>query len=237
MTENPTPAQLTGVRLDDLIASIRTVNEDPLDQLTTAMTAAAHLGDIGDSLIGHFVDQARRAGASWTDIGASMGVTKQAAQKRFVGRRAAEQNHTDPFARFTPRARNAVVSATNQAGATAADHVRPLHLAHGLTTEPQSLAGIALRDLGVDIAALADDSPFADRTPDAPAMIPFDDGSKAVLEATVEASVALGHNYVGTEHLLLGLYTDPATADRLRALGADPERLQEVIVEKLSALS
>lgn len=48
-----------------------------------AMIAADALGDIADHLIGHFVDQARRSGASWTDIGKAMGVTKQAAQKRF----------------------------------------------------------------------------------------------------------------------------------------------------------
>ena len=48
------------------------------------MLAAEHLGDVADHLIGHFVDQARRSGASWTDIGRSMGVTKQAARKRFV---------------------------------------------------------------------------------------------------------------------------------------------------------
>lgn len=235
MSENPTPAQLTGIRLDDVIASIRRVHEDPLDQLTDAMTVADHLGEIGDSLIGHFVDQARRTGASWTDIGASMGVTKQAAQKRFVGRRPTERS-SDPFARFTPRARNAVIAATNQAAATASDHVRPVHLAHGLTREPDALAAIALREVGVDITALADATPFADRTPDAPSMIPYDDSAKAVLEATGQAALTLGHNYVGTEHLLLGLYTDPTTATRLRDLGADPERLRAVIIDKLSAV-
>ena len=56
----------------------------PLDQLSDAVLAADHLGEVADHLIGHFVDQARRSGASWTDIGRSMGVTKQAAQKRFV---------------------------------------------------------------------------------------------------------------------------------------------------------
>src|SRR5215467_13768647 len=79
------PARMTGpVRLDDLIEAIKKVHSDPLEQLTDAVIAADHLGDIADHLIGHFVDQARRSGASWTDIGRSMGVTKQAAQKRFV---------------------------------------------------------------------------------------------------------------------------------------------------------
>ena len=72
------------IRLDDLIDAIKKVHTDALEQLTDAVLAADHLGDVADHLIGHFVDQARRSGASWTDIGRSMGVTKQAAQKRFV---------------------------------------------------------------------------------------------------------------------------------------------------------
>lgn len=104
------------IRLDELITAIKTIHPDVLDQLTDAVLAAEHLGEIADHLIGHFVDQARRSGASWTDIGKSMGVTKQAAQKRFVPR--AEATTLGPeqgFARFTPRARGAVVAAQNAA--------------------------------------------------------------------------------------------------------------------------
>src|SRR5687767_12195092 len=100
------PVQMTNpVRLDDLIDGIKKVHTDALDQLANAVIVADHLGDLADHLIGHFVDQARRSGASWTDIGKSMGVTKQAAQKRFVPK----ANDLDPsqgFSRFTPRARN-----------------------------------------------------------------------------------------------------------------------------------
>src|SRR5215212_4911628 len=82
MTE---PTKLaTTVRLDDLISAITKVHDEPLDQLTDAVLAADHLGEVADHLIGHFVDQARRSGASWTEIGRSMGVTKQAARKRFI---------------------------------------------------------------------------------------------------------------------------------------------------------
>lgn len=58
--------------------------EDVLDQLALAMGAADHLGDLSDHLVGQFVDQARRSGASWTDIGRSTGVSKQAARQRFI---------------------------------------------------------------------------------------------------------------------------------------------------------
>src|SRR6187397_246920 len=108
----PSPLAATGkVRLDDLIAAIRRVHSDVLDQLGDAVLAAEHLGDVADHLVGHFVDQARRSGASWTDIGRSMGVTKQAAQQRFVSKAAGEPQATaagQGFGRFTVRARNVV---------------------------------------------------------------------------------------------------------------------------------
>ncbi|GAA3141807.1 hypothetical protein GCM10020255_029750 [Rhodococcus baikonurensis] len=93
------------VRLDDLIDAIKKVHTDALDQLSDAVIAADHLGEVADHLIGHFVDQARRSGASWTEIGASMGVSKQAAQKRFVPKAPNDQKPMDPnegFSRFTP---------------------------------------------------------------------------------------------------------------------------------------
>src|SRR4051812_5650919 len=112
------------VRLDDLIDGIKKVHSDALEQLSDAVIAADHLGDIADHLIGHFVDQARRSGASWTEIGRSMGVTKQAAQKRFVVK--TEQLDLDPsqgFSRFTPRARNVLTIAHNEAHALGNDEV------------------------------------------------------------------------------------------------------------------
>src|ERR687895_115417 len=113
------PVQMTGpVRLDDLIEAIKKVHSDVLDQLSDAVIAADHLGDVADHLIGHFVDQARRSGASWTDIGRSMGVSKQAAQKRFVGKGSGEPSDLDPsqgFSRFTEQARNVVMAAQNEA--------------------------------------------------------------------------------------------------------------------------
>src|SRR6187401_147869 len=109
MTEPVRPTN--PVRLDDLIETIKKVHSDALEQLADAVLAAEHLGEVADHLIGHFVDQARRSGASWTDIGKSMGVTRQAAQKRFVPKGPGEASDLDPsqgFGRFTPRARNVV---------------------------------------------------------------------------------------------------------------------------------
>src|ERR1700752_4628488 len=121
------------VSLDTLIHAIKTVHSDALDQLADAMLAAEHLGEVADHLIGHFVDQARRSGASWTEIGKSMGVTKQAAQKRFVPKADASALGTNAgFGRFTPRARSAVIAAQNEAHAAGNLEITPDHLLLGL---------------------------------------------------------------------------------------------------------
>src|SRR3954467_14371593 len=116
---NSNPAGMTHpVRLDDLIEAIKKTHTDALEQLTDAVLAADHLDEVADHLIGHFVDQARRSGASWTDIGKCMGVTRQAAQKRFVPK--GSETEIDPsqgFSRYTPRARNVVMGAQNEARA------------------------------------------------------------------------------------------------------------------------
>ena len=113
----------------------------------TPSTLADHLGDVADSLIGHFVDQARRAGASWTDIGQHMGVSKQAAQKRFVPK-IPDGLDTDveaAFTRFTPRARKAVGDAQEEARAGRHSALEPEHLVLGLLGQPDTLAALVPR--------------------------------------------------------------------------------------------
>lgn len=233
---------LTNVRLGDLIEAIGKVHAEPLEQLSDAVVAAEHLGEIADSLIGHFVDQARRAGASWTEIGSSMGVSKQAAQKRFVGQTPStpDQSASNPFARFTPRARNAVVTAHNLAVAESASHVTPALLTRGVLGEEQSLGVVTLRALGVDIdvvtqqlAAGADSTTNIGPT----AFVPYDDDAKTVLEATVQVSVRLGHNYVGTEHLVIALFADPTVGPVLTSAGAASESFEQAVIDQLSELT
>src|SRR5688572_21456992 len=111
------PNVARSIRLDELIAAIRRVHDDELEQLTSAMIAADYLGDVADHLIGHFVDQARRSGASWTAIGRAMGVTKQAARKRFLPKDPGDvtDHSTGDFSHFTPRAKRALVAAHESA--------------------------------------------------------------------------------------------------------------------------
>ncbi|WP_299538790.1 Clp protease N-terminal domain-containing protein [uncultured Streptomyces sp.] len=198
------------VRLDDLIEGIKNAEADPLAQLSGAVVAADHLGEMADHLIGHFVDQARRSGASWTDIGRSMGVTRQAAQKRFVTKKGEEASELDPsqgFGRFTPRARNVVVAASNEAQAARSPEVGAAHLVLGLLAEPDALAAKAIAAQGVTPEAVREAAtavlpPPADELP---ALVPYDAGARKVLELTLREALRLGHNYVGTEHILLAL--------------------------------
>ncbi|MFH8745972.1 Clp protease N-terminal domain-containing protein [Streptomyces rimosus] len=198
------------IRLDELIETIKKVHTDALDQLTDAVLAAEHLGEIADHLIGHFVDQARRSGASWTDIGKSMGVTKQAAQKRFVPKAPGEASDLDPsqgFGRYTERARNVVVTSQNEAHAASNDQIGTLHLVLGLLAEPDGLAARAMVAQGVTLDAVRQRA--TESLPAAaakmPALIPFDAQAKKALELTFREALRLGHNYVGTEHILLAL--------------------------------
>ena len=96
------------------------------------------------------------SGASWTDIGRSMGVTKQAAQQRSVPKVPAVTLDPDEgFSRFTPRARNVVAAAHDEARTARSEHVTPAHLVLGLLAEPEAIAGRVLADAGVSADAAA----------------------------------------------------------------------------------
>ena len=124
--EETEPLKMTHpVRLDDLIDGIKKAHTDALDQLADAVLVADHLGDVADHLIGHFVDQARRSGASWTEIGRSMGVTKQAAQKRSAAKAetAAALDPNSGFGRYVSAISMLVRTASERisGGLTSAD--------------------------------------------------------------------------------------------------------------------
>jgi hypothetical protein len=230
------PVQLPpSVRLDDLISAIQQVHQEPLEQLTDAVLAADHLGEVADHLIGHFVDRARRSGASWSDIGRSMGVTKQAAQKRFVPK----DLPLDPqqgFSRFTPRARNVVVVAQEKAREAGNPEIGTAHLVLGLLAEPEALASRAIVAQGITLDQIADAATAAlpPSTADLPALIPFDGPAKKALELTFREALRLGHNYIGTEHLLLALLDQEDDRGLLTGLGVDRPRVEQDIATALA---
>ncbi|MEV7956604.1 Clp protease N-terminal domain-containing protein [Streptomyces sp. NPDC058316] len=237
------PVRMTNpVRLDELIEAIKKVHTDALDQLSDAVIAADHLGDVADHLIGHFVDQARRSGASWTDIGKSMGVTRQAAQKRFVAKDPGEPSDLDPsqgFSRFTERARNVVMAAQNEARAAGNDEVRTEHLVLGLLSEPEALGPAFIRAQGVTLEnvrrAAAQALPSAAEA--VPEIIPYDAGARKALELTFREALRMGHNYVGTEHILLALLEQEDGAGVLTGLGLDKATAETGIAEAVTLVA
>ena len=225
------------VSLDELINVIKNVHEDPLDQLTDAVLAAEALGEVADHLIGHFVDQARRSGASWTDIGRSMGVTKQAAQKRFTPKAEAALDPDAGFARFTPRARNVVVQAQNIAHEAGNAEIGTAHLLLGLLVEPQALSTVMLAAQSVDADAVRAAVALPPRADDVPALIPFDTPAKKALELTFREALRLGHNYIGTEHILLALLELEDGDGPLHSLGVDKARAETELAALLASLT
>ncbi|WDO07012.1 ATP-dependent Clp protease ATP-binding subunit [Streptomyces murinus] len=232
------PNITASVRLDDLIEAIKKVHPEPLDQLQDAVIAADHLGDVADHLIGHFVDQARRSGASWTEIGKSMGVTRQAAQKRFVPKESADLDPGQGFNRYTPRARNVVMAAHSEAVAARNPEGRPEHLVLGLLAEPEGIAAKAItaQDVPLDAvreAATAALPPAAEEVPD---LVPYGPEAKKVLELTFREALRLGHNYIGTEHILLALLEHENGAGVLSGLGVTKAAAEEYVDRVLALL-
>ncbi|MBQ0989143.1 ATP-dependent Clp protease ATP-binding subunit [Micromonospora sp. H61] len=234
------PLQMSNtVKLDDLIQAIKTAHTDALDQLTDAVIAADHLGEVADHLIGHFVDQARRSGASWTDIGRSMGVTKQAAQKRFVPK-ATEAAALDPnagFGRFTPRARNVVMASQEEARASGNAEIAPEHLVLGLLAEPEGLAARVMAGRGAtpEVVREAVGAVLPPRAEQVPDLIPYDARGKKALELTFREALRLGHNYIGTEHMLLALLEQEDGAGVLTNLGLDKATVEADLAAALAA--
>jgi hypothetical protein len=234
------------MKLDDLIRQVQ--GDDPLDRLSSAMGVKGDLDELTDSLIGHFVDQARRAGCSWSEIGAAMGVSKQAAQQRHTGERPHKRGRGGSgrlpmFARFTPRARTAVREA--QAGATELRHgyVGTEHLLLGLVAVPESIAGKSLAALGITRASIVDrlERGNAERSAERAhrRRVPFTPLAQRVLEQSVKEALTLGHSYVGTEHLLLALTTESEglAAKILEGAGADHASVLRDVVERLKQVS
>jgi ATP-dependent Clp protease ATP-binding subunit ClpA len=236
------------VSLDNLISYVKTLHSSagPLENLSAAVGVAADLDEQSDALIGHFVDQARRSGASWSQIGASMGVSKQAVQKRFVA-----QWESAEFSRFTQRTRNVLAAADRIAKAAGADVIGADHLAAGLLSEPDALAARVMHAAGLTDeqvlgafgleAAAPASSAAAPAAPaaDAAALreLRFSEAGRAALRGALHAALSLGHNYIGTEHLLLGiLRADGDAGQRLTGLGLTAQRADRLVADEFSRI-
>lgn len=218
-------------RLDDLIGAVADAHQDPLDRVTGAVQLAEDLGEVADSLIGHFVDQARRAGASWSVIGRSMGMSKQAAQKRFVGRSQSQATPLDSsqgFSRFNEEARAVVVTAQQRARETGNDTIGMGHLVLGLVAARGNAAARIVAVLGVafeEVERVAS-ATLPPAAASVPALIPFDEHAKDALQRTFAQAQHFESDTIGSEHVLLAVLAVDHGTGVLAGLGVTPEAVE-----------
>ena len=129
--------------------------------------------------------------------------------------------------------------AHNEASATKNPVITPAHLVLGLLGEPQALAARAIVDLGVSLdavraAATAALPPAGDDVPD---LIPYDTDARKTLELTFREALRLGHNYIGTEHILLALLDFEDSAGVLSGLGLEKPVVEAKLMDLLAAMA
>ena len=220
--------------LDELITEAGADGSTSLEHLASACTIANHISELSDHLVCHFVDQARRDGASWAMIGQAMGVTKQAVQKRFA---AGEPD----LSRFTNRATVVVLKGQNDARERGHDEVGTLHLLLGLTAEWEGLAGQAIEAAGVarDELGTAAGTALPPGGEPRHEHSPFAASAKKALAIAGRESTRRGLDYVGTEHVLLALLdlSDDPAAQLLARLGVRTGDVEPWLTEALAALA
>jgi ATP-dependent Clp protease ATP-binding subunit ClpC len=142
------------------------------------------------------------------------------------------------FERFTDRARRVVVLAQEEARQLSHSYIGTEHVLLGLIHEGEGVAAKALESLGISLEAVRGQvEEIIGRGGSAPSgHIPFTPRAKKVLELSLREALQLGHNYIGTEHILLGLIREGegVAAQVLVKLGADLSRVRQTVIQLLS---
>lgn len=226
---SPTP------NLQDLIQSVRneTAGADPLTQLAKAAEYAADLSGLGDQLLDHFVFQGRQAGMSWADLSTALGVSKQAVHKRFTA-------STPNFHRFTDKAQFSVQGSIDLARSLGHRTIGTEHVLVALFEPNDSVAAIALADAGLNREATLEKLlARKPRTDDVgPGPIPFTANGKDAMRGALDEALDLNHNYIGTEHLLLGVIREPnyTSMQILTEFGVQKDALRSTMLELLERI-
>jgi hypothetical protein len=201
-----------GLDLKELVLAVqdRTMTCTELERLDVAVKYGELLKGIGDDLVGHFVEEARKSGASWAQIGERLGVTKQAAHQRHVrreprlfGRRRATASDRGLFERFTQEGRDVIVAAQKEARGLRHNYIGVEHLLLALTG---SSLGAVLRDGGVTSDAVLGEVRriVGEGTEPLREPIPFTPRSKAALQVAARTAERSGQ-MVQPGHILLGV--------------------------------
>jgi len=204
-------------------------------QARERVLAAQHDLDVARADYHHAIRALCAAGGSLREIADALGLSHQRVHQiveeetRPVWRRRGQLfARRGGFARFTRDARAVTVAAREEAYSLGHDHVGTEHVLLGLVGVEGTAADV-LASLGVGVEAVREQ---VGRGPGSPTTeLPFSRDAKALLEQALREALALKHDYIGTEHLLLAL----ADADVLRDLGVDGERVRAEIQRKLAA--
>ena len=142
------------------------------------------------------------------------------------------------FERFTDRARRVVVLAQEEARMLSHNYIGTEHILLGLIHQDEGVAAKALESLGISLeVARAQVEEIKGQGQQAPSgRVPFTPRAKKVLELSLREALQLGHNYIGTEHILLGLIREGegVAAQVLVKLGADLNRVRQQVIQLLS---
>ena len=141
------------------------------------------------------------------------------------------------FQRFTDRARRVVVLAQHEARTLDHDYIGTEHILLGLIDEGQGVATTALTSMGISLEEMRQtvrDTIGRGAQPPESGHIPFTPQAKKVLELSLRESMQLGHDYIGTEHVLLALIREGGGAAQLLAsAGVDLDRARQQVTELL----
>lgn len=208
----------------------------PLDRLGAASELAARLRARGDELVDQFVEAARASGSSWSEIGGSLGTSKQAAQQRFAalaGPLAGEA----PFG-LTGAAADALTAAAAHARALGHHYIRPEHLILAVVEQPDELGGQVLAELGVTPAAVRAEVErrLGSGSPRSNGSLGVAPQTKRLLELARSIAKSLGHRCPRTEHILLAATSpklDSPAAALLNECGADRTQIRDQLARTL----
>jgi hypothetical protein len=145
------------------------------------------------------------------------------------------------FERFTDRARRVVVLAQEEARLLNHNYIGTEHILLGLIHEGKGVAATALESMGVSLAAVRSQVEEIIGEGQAPPTghLPFTPRAKKVLELSLREAIQIGHKYIGTEHILLGLIREGegVAAQVLLKLGADLNRVRQQVIELVEGFS
>src|SRR5215217_624925 len=205
---------MDGGSFEERVTRIEQSTESPLERLDRAIALGESLSVEADRVTDHFVGQARDSGESWTSIGDRLGVSKQAARKRF-----ADRVQSAFASQFRPRLRECLDQAQREAQADGSTEVGTHHLLAGLLAE--GVAAAILERLGVTAEAIRDSGHrlFGPPLSATDAVPPMSSEAKCALDAAAysarsNAPDGRASQVVGTEHLLAVLALDPGSRAR-----------------------